>query len=95
MVLDSPADPAHIQGGKLALAVTTAKRSALPDVPTVAEAGFAGYDIPIWTVDGAQGTHAGAGAGCCAPQWARSRRTGEREKMHKLGLELATPMAPP
>lgn len=50
-VLDSPAVIPHIKGGKLkALAVTTAKRSAaLPDVPTLAEAGYAGYDTPIWT----------------------------------------------
>jgi tripartite-type tricarboxylate transporter receptor subunit TctC len=32
-----------------ALAVTTAQRSkALPDVPTVAEAGIAGYDASVW-----------------------------------------------
>jgi tripartite-type tricarboxylate transporter receptor subunit TctC len=41
----------QIQGGKLkALAVTTARRSSvLPDVPTVAETGAPGYDVPIWT----------------------------------------------
>lgn len=40
----------HIQAGKLrALAVTTAKRSsALPDVPTVAEAGLPGYELLPW-----------------------------------------------
>ena len=50
-VLDSPAVVQHVKGGKLrALAVTTATRSAaLPDVPTIAELGFAGYDTPIWT----------------------------------------------
>jgi tripartite-type tricarboxylate transporter receptor subunit TctC len=50
-VLDSPAVLQQVKGGKLkALAVTTAKRSsALPDVPTVAESGYGGYDIPIWT----------------------------------------------
>jgi tripartite-type tricarboxylate transporter receptor subunit TctC len=50
-VLDSPAVVAQVKGGKVkALAVTTGKRSsALPDVPTVAESGYPGYDIPIWT----------------------------------------------
>ena len=40
----------HIQSGKLrALAVTTAKRSKnLPNVPTMAEAGVAGYDVSPW-----------------------------------------------
>ena len=40
----------HIQGGKLrALAVTTAKRSStLPDVPTLAEAGMAGFNQGTW-----------------------------------------------
>jgi tripartite-type tricarboxylate transporter receptor subunit TctC len=33
----------------VALGVTTAQRSpALPDVPTLAEAGADGYDFPIW-----------------------------------------------
>ena len=40
----------HIQSGKLrALGVTTAKRSsALPDVPTIAEAGVPGYEVSPW-----------------------------------------------
>jgi tripartite-type tricarboxylate transporter receptor subunit TctC len=40
----------HIKGGKLrALAVTTAKRSStLPDVPTLAETGLAGFDQGTW-----------------------------------------------
>jgi len=40
----------HIKAGKLrALAVTTGKRSsALPDVPTLAEQGLAGFDIGTW-----------------------------------------------
>ena len=40
----------HIRSGKLRpLAVTTAKRSsALPDVPTLAESGLAGFNIGTW-----------------------------------------------
>lgn len=40
----------HIQAGKLRpLAVSTARRSsALPDVPTLAESGLAGFDIGTW-----------------------------------------------
>jgi tripartite-type tricarboxylate transporter receptor subunit TctC len=40
----------HIVSGKLrALALTTAKRSsALPNVPTLAEAGIAGYEVSPW-----------------------------------------------
>jgi len=40
----------HIQTGRLrAIAVTTAKRaSPLPDVPTIAEQGFAGFDEKPW-----------------------------------------------
>ena len=40
----------HIKAGKLrALAVATPKRSqAMPDVPTVAEAGLPGFDVSLW-----------------------------------------------
>jgi tripartite-type tricarboxylate transporter receptor subunit TctC len=40
----------QIHDGKLiALGVSTARRSALlPEVPTIAEAGVAGFDFPIW-----------------------------------------------
>ena len=40
----------HIKSGKTrALAVTTARRSsALPDVPTLAEAGLPGFDVGTW-----------------------------------------------
>jgi tripartite-type tricarboxylate transporter receptor subunit TctC len=40
----------QIQSGNLrAVAVTTAQRSSLlPDVPTVAEAGYPGFDAPAW-----------------------------------------------
>jgi tripartite-type tricarboxylate transporter receptor subunit TctC len=40
----------HVQSGALRpIAVTTAKRlPALPNVPTIAESGVAGYDVPLW-----------------------------------------------
>ena len=40
----------HVDAKKLrALAVTTSRRSAsLPDVPTIAESGFAGFEAPAW-----------------------------------------------
>ena len=40
----------HATTGKLrALAISSAKRSpSLPDVPTVAESGFPGFDVTLW-----------------------------------------------
>ncbi|MCC6532656.1 MAG: tripartite tricarboxylate transporter substrate binding protein [Burkholderiales bacterium] len=46
----APASMPHIRSGRLrVLAVTTPKRAtALPDVPTVAEAGYPGYEVSAW-----------------------------------------------
>jgi tripartite-type tricarboxylate transporter receptor subunit TctC len=52
MIFDNmPSALPHIKGGKLrALGVTGLKRSsALPEVPTIAEAGVAGYDSLSWS----------------------------------------------
>ena len=40
----------YVKAGKLrALGVTTAVRSAaMPDVPTIAEAGLPGFEVPLW-----------------------------------------------
>jgi len=50
MFLDMSSALAQIQAGKLrALAVAPARRfSGLPDVPTIAEQGYPGYDIHAW-----------------------------------------------
>ena len=47
---DMPSVLPHVQGGRIrALAVTGTRRAAvLPDVPTVAEMGFAGFDVGVW-----------------------------------------------
>lgn len=50
----------HVKSGRVvAVAVTTAKRSpAVPEVPTVAEAGLAGYNVSSWAgVVGPAGLH--------------------------------------
>lgn len=45
-----PSAMVQVRAGKVkALAVTTDRRSfALPDTPTVAEAGVPGFDVPVW-----------------------------------------------
>jgi tripartite-type tricarboxylate transporter receptor subunit TctC len=44
-----PVLPLVAAGKVKAIAVTTAKRSsAIPQVPTIAEGGLAGYDVPLW-----------------------------------------------
>jgi tripartite-type tricarboxylate transporter receptor subunit TctC len=45
-----PAAVPHVRSGKLRpLAVTSARRSqSLPDIPSVAESGFPGYDLAGW-----------------------------------------------
>jgi tripartite-type tricarboxylate transporter receptor subunit TctC len=50
LVVTLPAAIEHIRGGRLkALAVSSGTRSqALPDVPTIAEQGFPGFDIVTW-----------------------------------------------
>ena len=82
----------HVQAGKLrALAVTGAKRSAaLPDVPTIAEAGVPGADFISWN-----GVHVPART----PQATIAKLNGEldrlvrlpevRERMLTLGLNPA------
>ena len=50
MIVPQPVVIGHVRAGRLkALAVTSLKRSSvLPSLPTVAEAGLAGYDVSAW-----------------------------------------------
>ncbi len=50
MFSDPPQFAPLIKAGRVkVIAVSTATRSvALPDVPTIAESGLAGYDVPVW-----------------------------------------------
>lgn len=47
---NAPSSMPHVQGGRLrAIAITSAKRSPLlPDVPTIAESGYPGFDVQSW-----------------------------------------------
>ena len=50
MMLDTPVTMPNLRSGKLkALAVTTPTRwRDLPDVPTMSEAGYPGFDVSFW-----------------------------------------------
>lgn len=47
---NTPSALPHVQGGRLrAIAITSARRSPLlPDVPTLAESGYPGFDVQSW-----------------------------------------------
>ena len=50
MMMDVPSAMQHIKAGKIkVLAITTARRSdLLPDVPTIAESGYPGFEASSW-----------------------------------------------
>ena len=82
---------AHVSGGTVkALAVTSGLRNpALPEVPTVAQAGTAGYDVASWN---ALAAPAGTPAAVIEQLGAAAREAlavpATREKMSKLGMRL-------
>ena len=83
---------AHVKGGKLrALAITGAKRSpALPNVPTIAEAGVPGYEVYEWNaIFVPAGTPAPVVAKI-AESIAKALQNAElRERITSLGGEIA------
>src|SRR5262245_58234628 len=68
---------AHVKAGRLrALAVTTARRlPSEPEIPTLAESGVKGYDVPLW-----HGLIAPKGM----PKFAVDKMNGEVNKLLKL-----------
>jgi tripartite-type tricarboxylate transporter receptor subunit TctC len=88
----------HTRSGRLwALGVSSSKRSVLlPDVPTIAEAGVAGYDAMQWTgIAAPQGTpreiitqlHAGIVAQVLRPDFAESLLSGGSEVFYHSSPE--------
>jgi tripartite-type tricarboxylate transporter receptor subunit TctC len=85
-----PALLPQVKAGKLrALAITGAQRSALvPDVPTVAEAGFSDYEVLAWfAVFAPRGTPEPIVQRLSAEIEKIVKRPDIREKMAKLGAE--------
>ena len=83
---------AQIKAGKLrALAVTTAQRAnALPDVPTMADAGLPGFDVSTWFgVFAPASTPAPIVARLNSAMTTALRSTELRERLAKMGAEPA------
>jgi tripartite-type tricarboxylate transporter receptor subunit TctC len=83
---------AHVKGGKLrALAMTGARRSAaLPDTPTMAEAGIAGYEVYEWNAIFAPAGTPGPIVARLADAVAKALRSEDiRERVASLGGEIA------
>jgi tripartite-type tricarboxylate transporter receptor subunit TctC len=88
--IGAPAALPHVRAGRLRLlAVTTAKRmSTMPDVPTVAEAGFPGYDVSAsYSVLGPAATPAPIVARLNAELVKAVALADVREKLANLGIE--------
>jgi tripartite-type tricarboxylate transporter receptor subunit TctC len=82
----------QIRAGKLkAIAVTTASRSALlPDVPTIAEAGFPGFDTSAWfAVLVAKGTSPSRRAEIEHAVITALKSPEARERLTAAGIEVA------
>ena len=86
----APAAMPHIRSGRLRVpAVTSARRAAaLPEVPTVAELGFPGYEVAAWyAMLGAARTPAPIVAQLSAEAAKAVRAADVREHLLTLGIE--------
>jgi len=88
-----PSSLPHVQSGRLKLlAVTSAKRfSYLPDAPTMAEAGVAGYDVtPWWGIVAPAGTPQPIVDRLAAETAAALRDQALKDKLGSQGVELVS-----
>lgn len=88
-----PSSLPHVKSGRLKLlAVTSGKRfSYLPDVPTVAEAGVAGYDVtPWWGIVAPAGTPRAIVDRLAAETAAALRDQALKDKLGSQGVELVS-----
>ena len=87
----------HVKDGKLkALAVTSAKRSALvPDLPTVAESGLAGFESTTWFgVYGPKGLDTAITSRVAAELQRALQKPDVAERLARLGAEPVTDAGP-
>jgi tripartite-type tricarboxylate transporter receptor subunit TctC len=83
---------AHVKGGKLrALAITGSKRSAaLPETPTMSEAGVPGYEVYEWNAIFAPAGTPAPVVAKIAESIAKALQSAElRERLASLGGEIA------
>ena len=83
----------HAKSGRVrALAVGTPKRSpSLPEVPTVAESGYPGFDASLWlAIMAPAGTPRRSSSGCTRKSSPRSASKETAETLDKNGAEPLT-----
>jgi tripartite-type tricarboxylate transporter receptor subunit TctC len=93
-VLEASSLVPHVQAGKIkAYALLSARRfPAAPDIPTMAEAGFPGYEMPFWTgLFVRKGTPAEAIARLNAALVESLADPALRKRIGDLGQEIASP----
>ena len=98
MFINQDAALPHVRAGKLrALAVTSAHRNALyPDVPTIAESGFKGFEAMSWSgLSALRGTPAPIVAKLEAATQQAMKSPQVKQRLESIGFEVPTQGAQP